>query len=344
MSHCNKAWINDHIQPRSTPIHKASTAIHKEFKKMRTHRKSREPRTPAKLNRAVAVGAIATCTAGFGALAALAAPTAQADDWWLLSGKDNHIGNNATIFGTSGNGNTNQIGVGNGNIANGQISVPILSPVIAGGNAINAAPTVGGLAIGGAGTSAAVDVGIPVGGLALGTTLGLNPAIAGLGVGGSNLGTALGGVGLGGAAVPVALGGTAAQVATGTQANLNTPLAADSGQSAPQTVGGPTNATGGTNGDASSTGTGGAASNSQTAGAGTGGSATSGNTTGGTTTGGSATSAGTARSGTATGGAASGGSATSGANANAGGNQSNNTSTNNTSSGNGNNSSTSNSG
>ena len=59
------------------------------------------------------------------------------------------------------------------------------------------------------------------------------------------------------------------------------------------------------------------------------------------TRGGNATSCGSATSGTANGGAASGGSASSGANANAGGNQSNNTSTNNTSSGNGNNSSNS---
>ena len=107
------------------------------------HRERRPSRVAA-----LAMSAIAGCTVGLGVLASAA--TAQADDcvdsdlacgWFsgILNG-------NALQLGTNGNGNTNQIGIANGNIANGQLNIPILSPVIAGGNAVNAAPTLGGLA------------------------------------------------------------------------------------------------------------------------------------------------------------------------------------------------------
>ncbi len=170
---------------------------------MSKHSKSRR--------RAVAITAVAGSAIGFGVLAALATPTAGADiqggdGWWLFSGTAAAIGNN-------GNGNTNQFGGGNGNIINGQLNVPILSPVIAGGNAINAAPALGGLAVGGLGASTATNLDLPVGGSALSTALGLNPAVALGGIGGSNLGASLGGIGLGngwglgGLNVPVATGG-----------------------------------------------------------------------------------------------------------------------------------------
>ena len=64
-----------------------------------------EPRTPAKRNRVLAISAIAGCTVGFGALAALGAPTANADDWWFFSGNDTNI-----PIGVNGNGNTTQFG------------------------------------------------------------------------------------------------------------------------------------------------------------------------------------------------------------------------------------------
>ena len=303
-------------------------------------------------SRTLAIGAIAGCAIGLGALAG--AGTAQADDceesgiacgWFsgILNG-------NAVPIGTNGNGNTNQFGAVNGNIANGQLNVPILSPVIAGGNAVNAAPTLGGLAIGGAAASVAADTDIPVAGAALG----LNPALGGIGVGGSNLGAALGGLGVGGlgtaAAIPVALGGLAAPVTTGTQANVGGTTAGVANtapvEGAPtvgvQDNGGDTTAGGGAStanaaangGDA----TGGEADVEQEAGDGEGGDAES---NGNITRGGNATSSGSARSGSANGGTATGGSARSSANGNAGGNQSNNNSSNNTSSNNGNNSSNS---
>lgn len=309
---------------------------------MSKHNRSRGPRSSAKLSRTLAMSAIAGCTVGLGVLASAA--TAQADDcvdsdlacgWFSDFLSDNNL-----QLGMNGNGNTNQIGIANGNIANGQLNIPILSPVIAGGNAVNAAPTLGGLAIGGAGTSVAADVDVPVAGAAVG----INPAIAGLGVGGSNLGAALGGLALGGwgvgAGLPVSTGGVAAPVNAGLQTGVGG-LGPGTGS---QTVGGGETTAGGGSSTANINATGagaegGDAENDQEAGDGEGGDASSNQNI---TRGGNATSSGSATSGTANGGAASGGSASSGANANAGGNQSNNTSSNNTSSNNGNNSSSSN--
>src|SRR3977135_1756225 len=133
---------------KSTPTY-GQNIESQELKKMGKNLRSREPRTPAKLNRAGVIGAIAGCTIGFGALAT--APNALADtqgDWWLFT----H--NNTSIFGTSGNGNTTQLGGANGNIINGQFSVPILSAPVAA--ATNAAAPIGGAAVGGtAGRTAA---------------------------------------------------------------------------------------------------------------------------------------------------------------------------------------------
>ena len=144
--------------------------------------KDNKTREPGRLSRTVAIGAIAGSALGLGALAGAA--SAQADNcvdsgfgcgWFneVLSRNNNQIGSN-------GNGITNQFGAANGNIANGQLNVPVLSPVIAGGNATNAAPTTGGAAVGGAGTSTAADVDV----VTAGSALGLNPALGGIGAGG----------------------------------------------------------------------------------------------------------------------------------------------------------------
>ena len=97
---------------------------------MSKHVKTRKSTT---LNRTAAVGAIAGCALGFGALSAALAPIASADSWWILS-------DNTTTIGSNGNGNSNQFGgIANGNIGNAQNNVPILSPVTASGIATNAA-------------------------------------------------------------------------------------------------------------------------------------------------------------------------------------------------------------
>ena len=118
---------------------------------MGTHRKARV----AKLNRTLAIGAVAGATAlGFGALASVNAPEAHAD-WWALiagpgsgnaSGNDTLAGNgtgngngnfgnnNLFIGGQNGNGNTTQTTWGAGNNMNTQLN--LLSPVT-GGSATN---------------------------------------------------------------------------------------------------------------------------------------------------------------------------------------------------------------
>ena len=118
---------------------------------MAKHRKSRV----AKLNRTLAIGAVAGATAiGFGALSSVNAPEAHAD-WWALiagpgsgNGSGNDIGNgnlagnlngnmgdnNMFIGGQNGNGNTKQTTWGSGNNMNTQFN--LLSPVT-GGSATN---------------------------------------------------------------------------------------------------------------------------------------------------------------------------------------------------------------
>ena len=124
---------------RQTSITCNTRQSKRELKKMANQRKTRKPRMAAKMNRAVAVGAIAGSSLGFGALAALAAPSAQADAWWLFSDNGTFIGS------TNGNGNSTQIGAVNGNIGNAQVNIPILSQSVAA--ATNAAPAIGGAAV-----------------------------------------------------------------------------------------------------------------------------------------------------------------------------------------------------
>ena len=107
---------------------------------MGKHRKSRV----AKLNRTLAIGAVAGATAiGFGALSSVNAPEAHAD-WWALiagpgsgNGSGNDIGNgnlagnlngnmsdnNMFIGGQNGNGNTKQTTWGSGNNMNTQFNL-----------------------------------------------------------------------------------------------------------------------------------------------------------------------------------------------------------------------------
>ena len=118
---------------------------------MGKHRKARV----AKLNRTLAIGAVAGATAmGFGALSSVNAPEAHAD-WWALiagpgsgnaSGNDTLAGNgtgngngnfgnnNLFIGGQNGNGNTTQTTWGAGNNMNTQTN--LFSPVT-GGSATN---------------------------------------------------------------------------------------------------------------------------------------------------------------------------------------------------------------
>jgi len=89
---------------------------------MSKHRKTRKSPVPVKLNRAIAIGAVAGSAIGFGALMTVNSPTAYADtdsSWWLLTGNNTPIasGNNLVI-GTNGNGNSNQLALGTGNIGN----------------------------------------------------------------------------------------------------------------------------------------------------------------------------------------------------------------------------------
>ncbi len=103
---------------------------------MGTHRRSQ----PAKRNRTLTVGAVAI---GFGALAAISAPAAQADWFGLLngplsgngsgngtfSGNGNGNGNgnftdqNQYLGGVHGNGNTNQSTWASGNSINNQVNL-----------------------------------------------------------------------------------------------------------------------------------------------------------------------------------------------------------------------------
>src|SRR5690349_15029944 len=102
-------------------------------------------RTPGSSSRmrTIGVSTFAGCAIGLGALSAVLAPTASADSsWWLFSGND------ANIAGNNGNGNSSQYGFANGNIGNAQNNIPILSPNIASGIATNAAPAIGGAAVG----------------------------------------------------------------------------------------------------------------------------------------------------------------------------------------------------
>ncbi len=118
---------------------------------MGNHRKIRS----AKLNRTLAIGAVAGATAiGFGALSSVNAPAAHAD-WWALiagpgsgnasgndtlsgngtgNGNGNFGNNNLFIGGQNGNGNTTQTTWGAGNNMNTQLN--LLSPVT-GGSATN---------------------------------------------------------------------------------------------------------------------------------------------------------------------------------------------------------------
>src|SRR4051794_1620752 len=160
---------------------------------MSKHRKTCKSPMPVKLNRAIAIGAVAGSAVGFGALLTANSPMAYADtdsSWWLLSGNNTPIasGNNLVI-GTSGNGNSNQLALGTGNILNAQVNLFSLGVA----TVANAAPATGGAAVGGAALSAATEAGVPIGGLAVGgaavnPAVGINPAIGGLG----GLGTALG--------------------------------------------------------------------------------------------------------------------------------------------------------
>lgn len=298
--------------------------INKGFKTMGTHRKPRE----SKLNRTLAIGAIAGATAGFGALATLSAPVASADEagWWLTDGdimSDNDIasGNN-TVLGSVGSGISNQSSLGSNNIVNNQFNV--LSPVIGSGTAVNS-----GAATATGGSAAAVNAPIAAAnGTALGTTLGVNPALAG------NLGGALGGLGVGGsnltganaaAAVPVTAGAAAANqiplvpVTDGTTGDaINAAVGAANGPTSAGVTNNPTNESPGTA----------QATNAQVAGA------SSGNVSGGGQEGGN-TSLGTNIVKAGTGGSAS---ASNNNSAIAGGNVATNTSNTNTSTNNGNNS------
>ena len=82
----------------------------------KSHRKSRDTRI-SKVNRSLAVGAVAGATAiGFGALSSVAAPTANADWWEILTNNGNDNGHNRaasdnnTLFGAiNGNGNPTQL-------------------------------------------------------------------------------------------------------------------------------------------------------------------------------------------------------------------------------------------
>jgi hypothetical protein len=182
---------------------------------MGKHCKSRRTGTSARLNRALAIGALAGSTVGLGAFAAFNAPAASADDGVGAVANANDGGvagpapgatpafapqiltRNNTILGTNGNGNSTQLGLVNGNNLNGQLAVPIFS--VNTGAGTNAAPPLGGAAVGGLGTSAATTLGVPIGGLALSTTLGLSPAIsAGVGIGAVAPGTGTGGAATGG--------------------------------------------------------------------------------------------------------------------------------------------------
>ena len=170
----------------------------------KSHRKSRDTRI-SKVNRSLAVGAVAGATAiGFSALSSVAAPTANADWWEILTNNGNDNGHNRaasdnnTLFGAiNGNGNPTQQAWGTGNNINNQRNR--LSPVI-GGIAANLGATA---AIGG--SSIAADIPIAAGnGNNGGLTAGANTAPA-LGTNvGAALAAALGGTDLG-AQIPVTL-------------------------------------------------------------------------------------------------------------------------------------------
>ncbi|OBC09252.1 hypothetical protein A5784_00775 [Mycobacterium sp. 852013-50091_SCH5140682] len=155
--------------------------------------KHTKPRKPTSWNKTLAAGTVAGTTAlGFGALAALDSPMANAS-LFNFSNLFNPSPKPTTVVGTTGNGNTTQKATASGNINNPQASV--LSPAIGGVSTSGPATS---SAVGGPGTSTSAHTAVNAGGAAVGgpttggtaasTTTGVSPAVGGAGVGGATTG------------------------------------------------------------------------------------------------------------------------------------------------------------